>query len=421
MQRYNSITRRYSTTALAALFFVVSVPSSTEAYDATVAWTGGANTDAIVGYKIYVRQGVNYSGVVPTDAGLPTADSKGVYHFRLTGIPMGPTSWFSVNGYTAQGVEARQSNELTVDYATAARTVDSDGDGLVDAEEDKNLDRQVDPGESDPGRADSDNDGLSDSVEIEVTGTDPLKVDSDGDGYSDGQENADGTDPNSAASNAGAPEPICGNDVLEYGEQCDDGAANSDARPDACRRDCSMPTVCGDATGDRILSVTDALQILRGSVASSVCPLGNCDTDGNGVVAPTDGLRVIRTAVGQNVGMNCDLRVTLVLQDSVTAGRTEAVVDYQATGSTFTGEAGEVHCESLLGDAAEVEFYNDVASGELVMSIVANQAIEGGVDVADCRFAARRHKPDKEDFTVEVVDHPAAGSGETAPQVWIYF
>lgn len=39
--------------------------------------------------------------------------------------------------------------------------------------------------------------------------------------------------------------PICGNGVLEPGEMCDDGAANSDVAPNACRTDCREPH-CGD-------------------------------------------------------------------------------------------------------------------------------------------------------------------------------
>ncbi|MFH1465703.1 MAG: hypothetical protein ABIO70_15055 [Pseudomonadota bacterium] len=44
-------------------------------------------------------------------------------------------------------------------------------------------------------------------------------------------------------------EPGCGDGVLQGGEGCDDGAANSDTDPDACRLDCQLP-VCGDAVED---------------------------------------------------------------------------------------------------------------------------------------------------------------------------
>jgi len=43
--------------------------------------------------------------------------------------------------------------------------------------------------------------------------------------------------------------PVCGDGILQVGELCDDGLANSDSTPDACRTDCS-PAGCGDGTTD---------------------------------------------------------------------------------------------------------------------------------------------------------------------------
>jgi hypothetical protein len=43
--------------------------------------------------------------------------------------------------------------------------------------------------------------------------------------------------------------PECGNGVVEGDEECDDGDANSDTEPDACRTDCSEHR-CGDGVVD---------------------------------------------------------------------------------------------------------------------------------------------------------------------------
>lgn len=48
--------------------------------------------------------------------------------------------------------------------------------------------------------------------------------------------------------NQNAPD-ICGNDLLEGSEECDDGTANSDTVPDACRAECVLPA-CGDGVTD---------------------------------------------------------------------------------------------------------------------------------------------------------------------------
>lgn len=67
--------------------------------------------------------------------------------------------------------------------------VDSDGDGLLDADE-------VNVHGTNPLDPDTDDDGLSDGDEVNVHGTDPLDADSDDDGLNDGDEvNVYGTDP----------------------------------------------------------------------------------------------------------------------------------------------------------------------------------------------------------------------------------
>ncbi|CAN0458678.1 unnamed protein product, partial [Phaeothamnion confervicola] len=50
---------------------------------------------------------------------------------------------------------------------------------------------------------DSDNDGLLDADETDVYQTDPHKADTDADGVDDGQEVYDGTDPNDPSSHTG--------------------------------------------------------------------------------------------------------------------------------------------------------------------------------------------------------------------------
>ena len=47
----------------------------------------------------------------------------------------------------------------------------------------------------------------------------------------------------------GTEAPACGNGVREGAEACDEGADNSDTRPDACRSDCTRAT-CGDGVKD---------------------------------------------------------------------------------------------------------------------------------------------------------------------------
>ena len=78
---------------------------------------------------------------------------------------------------------------------------DTDGDGLLDTEEDINGNGIVDTGETDPNNADTDGDGIDDGTESGInndtdpsTTTDPLNPDSDGDGLTDGQEDVKPTE-----------------------------------------------------------------------------------------------------------------------------------------------------------------------------------------------------------------------------------
>ena len=77
--------------------------------------------------------------------------------------------------------------------------VDSDGDGLSDAEE-------MALG-TDPDLVDTDEDGLGDREEENVYGTDPLDADTDGDTYTDGAEVEGGYNPNGSGKLFEVPTP----------------------------------------------------------------------------------------------------------------------------------------------------------------------------------------------------------------------
>ena len=91
-------------------------------------------------------------------------------------------------------VSSTERLTLSVQRVNCIRSVDTDGDGMGDCEE---QERGRDPLVADGGPgagADSDGDGLTDEQEVTL-GTDPRSADSDGDGLSDGTEVAGGTSP----------------------------------------------------------------------------------------------------------------------------------------------------------------------------------------------------------------------------------
>ncbi|MCX6780146.1 MAG: hypothetical protein NT034_03135 [Candidatus Magasanikbacteria bacterium] len=89
----------------------------------------------------------------------------------------------ATNSVSSSEVSASMNN----DKILFGESVDSDHDGLDDVRE-KQLG-------TNPNKADSDGDGLSDGDEVIIWKTNPLKADTDGDGYSDGSEVFHGYNP----------------------------------------------------------------------------------------------------------------------------------------------------------------------------------------------------------------------------------
>ena len=145
--------------------------ASADAYQVRLAWRP---VSGAAGYRLYARQN-GYPDFIAVDIGLPTADAAGVLHYAHGGLLVESTHTFALATYDAARVESTRSNELTVGYASAARIVDSDGDGLTDAAEDPNLNQTRDSGETDRLRSDTDGDGTSDGLEV-AAGTDPLNA-----------------------------------------------------------------------------------------------------------------------------------------------------------------------------------------------------------------------------------------------------
>ncbi len=89
-------------------------------------------------------------------------------------------------------------NNIESIIATDPIKADTDEDGLTDGDE-------VNTYNTDPLLTDTDTDGLSDGDEIDLHSTDPLDADSDDDGFNDGDEINAGTDPNDSSSTPSTP------------------------------------------------------------------------------------------------------------------------------------------------------------------------------------------------------------------------
>ena len=97
---------------------------------------------------------------------------------------------------------------------------------------------------------------------------------------------------NNNNNNNSAP-PACGDGVVDPGEQCDDGAANSDVAPDACRTTCRFAH-CGDSVVDSDEACDGASLagqdcISRGHTGGTLRCTSDCQLDESGCSDCGDG------------------------------------------------------------------------------------------------------------------------------------
>jgi hypothetical protein len=214
--------------------------------------------------------------------------------------------------------------------------VDSDNDGLTDAQE-------AELG-TDPDNADTDGDGLEDGAEVAL-GTDPTVSDTDGDGAGD-NDDAFPNDPNetddSDADGLGDNADAFPNDPNETADSDLDGVGdNADAFPDD-------PNETLDTDGDGVGDNGDAFPE-DGTETS--------DTDGDGVGDNADAFPEDPTedtdADGDGVGANADLD-----DNDPTIGIGEIDPDAIVTLSSVSAELGET--TRLYLEISEIEGLNSL-------------------------------------------------------------
>lgn len=153
------------------MLWVLVAPVSAFAYNGTIRWTG-TDDPAIVGYRLYVRP-EGGGERAPIELARPLKDTSGQFIGTIGDLVVETTYVFTVSAYDANGQEGGRSNEYTLGYAEAAAVVDSDHDGLTDAEEDRNGNMLRDGVETDRLEPDGDRDGVPDGVESDF-GSDPF-------------------------------------------------------------------------------------------------------------------------------------------------------------------------------------------------------------------------------------------------------
>jgi hypothetical protein len=182
----------------------------------------------------------------------------------------------------------------------------------------------------------------------------------------------------------------CGNGMVEEGEQCDDGAANSSQVRDACREDCTLPR-CGDGVIDSGEECDDAESndnvtpdACRVDCLSAWCGDGVLDTgeacDGRDLAGATcESLGYLRGTLA--CGLVCRLDET----DCSNCGDRECDVDESEVSCPFdcAYDCGNGICEArhdcvLLSDATAMCWGNN-GDGQLGDGTVTSSDVPVGV------------------------------------------
>lgn len=158
---------------LTAPTVTIDSPADGDTVEGTVTVSGTAEPGATI--EVFI------DGVL---VGTTTADENGDWSLDLDGLDEGDAT-IEVVATDAAGNVGNATIDVTVGMTTGGN-VDTDDDGLTDAEEEMLG--------TDPNNPDTDNDGLDDGDEVTL-GTDPTDPDTDGGGVNDGAEIANGTDP----------------------------------------------------------------------------------------------------------------------------------------------------------------------------------------------------------------------------------
>jgi cysteine-rich repeat protein len=241
---------------------------------------------------------------------------------------------------------------------------------------------------------------------------------------------------------------VCGNGIPQEGEACDNGAANSDTKADACRTDCTLP-ICGDRTTDpgNNESCDDGNFVdLDGCTANcrlefcgdGVTNNGSAESCDDGNTNPNDrctnscrdavcGDGVVCDAAACTSGPaggveQCDLgaqnspsglcrpdcsgyrrtcTVTVGITNSVRLGALTYELGYSGLAGDFLGSGGTVQCTSLVTGGL-VSFFDNESTKRVKESLIVDAGVQTPASIASCVWATNASSVPTGAFSISV-------------------
>jgi len=228
-------------------------------------------------------------------------------------------------------------------------------------------------------------------------------------------------------------DPVCGNGILQEGEECDDGPNNSDTRSDACRENCLRP-VCGDGTtdagkqeqcddgntanldgctagcvleicGDGVINDvpvevcddgnTNANDTCTNSCRAAVCGDGIVCRDPSCTSGPGGGPEQCDEGAGNSADGICQTdcsgysrvcALTIGVTNSVNLGAITYELSYLNAAGDFSGKGGSVQCTSLVAGGL-FSFFDNEVKRTVKESLIADAGVQAPAPLARCTFA----------------------------------
>jgi hypothetical protein len=148
--------------------------------------------------------------------------------------------------------------------------------------------------------------------------------------------------------------------------------------------------LCGDASGDGRVTVSDGVDVLRaGAGLSTSCTTTICDVDGNGAISVTDGVLVLRTAAELPAALSCAIDARQLCLGAIRSGNlTAAAVACGASAAADPNDATTAAMAEASAGVAEALTDPTLAAALMPFGLV---RLGSPVDV--CRTLVRSFRP----------------------------
>jgi len=181
----------------------------------------------------------------------------------------------------------------------------------------------------------------------------------------------------------------CGDGVIDAGEQCDDGSTNSNSSPNTCRKDCSLP-FCGDGVVD------NGSHRDTGKVFNEACDDGNQD-DSDGCTAKCEQCVQLDQMGNIEITTNTDLCPAEYQMDDYG--------DYGAIIIKASGVTLDCHGGTLIGEGRGVGIVN-FRSNDVIIKNCGIRGYDVGIRIQDARNVKLQNNYvcDNRQRNVELID-----------------